>query len=62
MKIYGVFDGHGIYGHLVSSFVAGTMLNYVRNHDRTFTQKKLEQASDEHINRILKKCFKHCQR
>ena len=31
MKIFGVFDGHGMYGHLISGFVAGTMLDYIRN-------------------------------
>jgi len=31
LKIFGVFDGHGEFGHLVSSFASGIMLDYIRN-------------------------------
>jgi serine/threonine protein phosphatase PrpC len=41
IKIFGIFDGHGVYGHLVSGFAAGTMLDYIRNHEHTFNKKRL---------------------
>lgn len=34
LKIVGVFDGHGEHGHLVSSYAAGIMLDYIRNRDQ----------------------------
>lgn len=58
IKIFGVFDGHGMYGHLVSGFAAAKMLDYIRNHSKTFHQSKLLEATDEQIKRALKKCFK----
>jgi hypothetical protein len=39
MKIFGVFDGHGEFGHLVSSFAAGIMLDYIRNKDKFLRPK-----------------------
>lgn len=34
LKIFGVFDGHGEYGHIVSSLASGIMLDYIRNKDK----------------------------
>ncbi len=34
LKIFGVFDGHGEFGHMVSSFASGIMLDYIRNKDK----------------------------
>lgn len=31
VRVMGVFDGHGLNGHLVSSFVMGAMVDYIRN-------------------------------
>jgi len=36
LKIFGVFDGHGEYGHLVSGFASGIMLDYIRNKEKAF--------------------------
>jgi serine/threonine protein phosphatase PrpC len=33
VKIFGVFDGHGVYGHLVSGFAAGTMVKFIRENE-----------------------------
>jgi hypothetical protein len=33
-KIFGVFDGHGEFGHMVSGFAQGIMLDYIRNKDK----------------------------
>ena len=75
LKIFGVFDGHGIYGHLVSGFAAGTMLDYIRNHNKAFLLKNIEKLeneclddpikdklANEKMTRALKKCFKYTQR
>jgi hypothetical protein len=40
VKIFGVFDGHGIHGHRVSSFACGKMLDYVRNLSGGFFRKQ----------------------
>ena len=34
LKIFGVFDGHGEFGHMVSSLASGIMLDYIRNKDK----------------------------
>lgn len=39
IKIFGLFDGHGINGHKVSGFVAGMMLDYIRNLSNGFFSK-----------------------
>ena len=31
VKIYGLFDGHGPFGHLISGFAMGNMLDFVKN-------------------------------
>jgi hypothetical protein len=33
-KIYGVFDGHGLNGHLISSYTMGAMAEYIQNSKR----------------------------
>ena len=56
-----MFDGHGIYGHVISSFAAGVMLDYIRNKNKTFNFRNLEKASDKNVNIALKRCFKYTQ-
>jgi serine/threonine protein phosphatase PrpC len=34
LKIFGVFDGHGEFGHMVSAYASGIMLDYIRNKDK----------------------------
>lgn len=41
LKIFGVFDGHGEFGHLVSSFASGIMLDYIRNRDKALRHRYL---------------------
>ena len=36
VKIFGIFDGHGINGHLVSSFAQGRMVEFIRNKSGDF--------------------------
>jgi len=62
IKIFGVFDGHGVQGHLVSGFVAGTMLDYIRNKEKIFHSKRIAGASDQDVQAALRRCFKHAQR
>lgn len=52
IKIFGVFDGHGVYGHLVSGFAAGTMLDYIRYNENTFNKKKLLSSKVCDIEKI----------
>lgn len=37
----GLFDGHGVKGHLVSSAAMGIMLDYIRNKSEIFRTKRL---------------------
>jgi hypothetical protein len=39
VKIFGMFAGHGIHGHRVSSFACGKMLEYIRNKSDDFFRK-----------------------
>ena len=41
LKIFGVFDGHGEFGHLVSNFASGIMLDYIRNRDKALRHRYL---------------------
>ena len=36
VKIYGLFDGHGVNGHLISGFAMGTMIDYIK-HSKQFS-------------------------
>ena len=59
-KYYGIFDGHGMNGHLVSQFVMGAMAEYVKNSNR-FRCKDIDLYSDEEIKKIMRKCFRYAQ-
>ncbi len=76
LKIFGVFDGHGEFGHLVSSFASGIMLDYIRNRDKALrhryllkdgnhqliiSSKFLDDSFHEDIRRALRRCFKYTQ-
>ncbi len=59
-KVFGVFDGHGIYGHVVSGFAAGIMLDYIRNkNSKAFSPHKIGKLSEKEITKSLRKCFKY---
>ena len=36
VKIYGLFDGHGQNGHIVSSFAQSKVLDFIRNKNSAF--------------------------
>jgi serine/threonine protein phosphatase PrpC len=60
VKIFGLFDGHGVNGNQVSGFASGMMLNFIRNIASDFFAKKnLSKASDAEIERMIKRCFKY---
>ena len=74
LKIFGVFDGHGEYGHLVSSYAQGIMLDFIRNREIALRPRylfdsgkllietvmtDLENAYDLDIRRALRRCFKY---
>lgn len=62
MKIFGIFDGHGEYGHLVSGYASGIMLDYIRNKDKVLRPRYVfdgENQYDLDIRRALRRCFKY---
>lgn len=63
VKIYGLFDGHGVNGHLISGFAMGTMLDYIK-HSKQFSTKDLQDATatqgqDAEITKAIRCCFKY---
>jgi hypothetical protein len=60
IKIMGLFDGHGLYGHKISSLVMSTMADYIK-HSKYFTEKKLQRMSVEEIESAIRKCFRYAQ-
>ena len=62
VKIFGLFDGHGINGNFISGFASGQMLDFIRNiQGEFFSKKNLEKASNGEIERMIKRCFKYVQ-
>lgn len=62
LKIFGVFDGHGEFGHMVSGFASGIMLDYIRNKDKALRLRCLQAEDDSFdidIRRGLRRCFKY---
>lgn len=52
VKIFGVFDGHGLNGNQISGFASGQMLDYIRNiKGEFFTKKNLEKESNQEIEK-----------
>lgn len=60
IKIMGLFDGHGLYGHKISSLVMSFMAEYIK-HSKYFSEKKLNQMSEEDIKKAIRKCFRYSQ-
>jgi serine/threonine protein phosphatase PrpC len=58
VKIFGVFDGHGLNGHLVSSFAMGQMAEFMQNSSRS---QNLSKLPDDEINKLIRKCFRYTQ-
>lgn len=64
LRIFGVFDGHGEFGHIVSSYAQGIMLDYIRHKDKALRPRylfNLENSYDIEIRRALRRCFKYTQ-
>ena len=63
IKIFGLFDGNGVNGHLISSFAMGEMLKYIKN-SHMFREKSIlggKQINDQEITRAIRCCFKYTQ-
>ena len=65
-KIYGLFDGHGVKGHLISSFAMGTMVDYIKN-SKCFKNLNIsemnggEPVTDAEMTKAIRLCFKYTQ-
>lgn len=55
IKLFGVFDGHGEFGHLVSAYASGIMLDYIRYKDKYLRPKYLNNTGNFKI--ILLSCY-----
>lgn len=62
VKIYGIFDGHGVNGHLISAFTQGEMVRFIKN-SYQFSQKNLlsKNATDQEVTKAIRCCFKYAQ-
>ena len=58
VKIFGVFDGHGLNGHLVSSFAMGAMAEFLQNVKKSTNIAKLD---DDQVQKLIRKCFRFTQ-
>lgn len=56
----GLFDGHGLYGHKISSFVMSHMADFVK-HSKYFNEKNLYYMSDGEVKKAMRKCFRFAQ-
>lgn len=54
----GLFDGHGLYGHKISSFVMSHMADYIK-HSNYFNEKSLDLMTEEDIKAAMRKCFRY---
>jgi len=61
IKIMGIFQGHGLHGHNVSSAAMCIMLDYIRNKNDAFTSKNIFKLDKEEILAEFKKAFKYTQ-
>ena len=57
VKIMGLFDGHGLYGHKVSNFVMGQMADFIK-HSKYFQERHINTMSEDEIQKALRKCFR----
>ena len=61
-KIFGVFDGHGKKGHLVSSFAQSKMIEYITKiKSKFFEQANLQSVDNSEIERKVNHAFKYVQ-
>lgn len=57
-KIFGIFDGHGLNGHNCSSFAMGAMVDFLKNRKN---KPDFNKASNEEIEKLMRKCFRYAQ-
>ena len=62
-KIYGVFDGHGLNGHLISAYTMGAMADYIKNSKRfrDLKDNDWQDATNEQVEKAMRKCFRYAQ-
>ena len=65
-KIYGLYDGHGAKGHLISSFAMGTMVDFIKNSKcfKNLHNSEMnggEPLSDAEMTKAIRLCFKYTQ-
>ena len=65
VKYYGIFDGHGANGHLISGFAMGSMMDYIK-HSKQFSNRDFHdpaqaQGQDAEITKAIRCCFKYTQ-
>ena len=60
MKFIGVFDGHGLNGHLMSAFAMGAMADFIQNSKR-FNQTDIDEMSDAQIEKAISTCYRNVQ-
>lgn len=53
IKIIGLFQGHGLHGHSVSSAAMCIMLDYLRNKNDVFKSKNLENLKPEDVKKEI---------
>lgn len=53
----GVFDGHGLNGHLASCFTMSAMVEFIENSKRF--EIDFEHTSEAKIEKAIRKCFRY---
>ena len=65
MKLFGVFDGYGPKGHLVSAFAQSKFVEYLTkkgSNKKFFEPKNLREKDDKAIEIQVRKAFKYVQK
>lgn len=57
VKIIGLFQGHGLHGHSVSSAAMCIMLDYLRNKNDTLKSKNVCNFKPDDVLAVIKKAF-----
>ena len=57
LKIFGVFDGHGPYGHKVSSYVQTRMIQFIKNNKKLTAEILIEPDQFEKVKKTLIEIF-----
>lgn len=60
IKFIGIFDGHGVNGHQMSSFAMSSMVDFIQNSKR-FNDIDVDEISDDKMTKAMRKCFRYVQ-